>query len=309
MKTKVLLVDDDQKLRKLVQEYLESYGFEVESLPDGTKVMETIAREQPDVVILDIMMPGRDGLEVLREIRTRHELPVLMLTAKGDDADRIVGLELGADDYIPKPFNPRELLARMKAVQRRFSLQVKRTETTLRLESGRQHRQLRAILSADVKDYSRLMAEDERWTIKNIQTCRGLIQSQVNKYTGRVVDSPGDNILAEFGSVVNAVECAVAIQDTFREKNIEKPADKRMEYRIGVNLGDVVVDQGRLYGDGVNIAARLESLSEPGGISISGTVFDQIESRLALKYEFTGEKQVKNIPRPVRVYRIDVKKS
>lgn len=119
MSKRVLLVDDDEKLLKLVKEYLEGYGFGVLTLPDGSAVMKTIANQSPDIVILDIMLPGKDGLDILKEIRVQYALPVIMLTAKGQDADRIVGLELGADDYLPKPFNPRELLARIKAVLRR----------------------------------------------------------------------------------------------------------------------------------------------------------------------------------------------
>jgi two-component system phosphate regulon response regulator OmpR len=119
MEKRVLLVDDDEKLLNLVKEYIEGYGFRVLTLPDGSAVLNTIAAESPDIVILDIMLPGKDGLDVLKEIRAEHSVPVIMLTAKGEGADRIVGLELGADDYIPKPFNPRELLARIRAVLRR----------------------------------------------------------------------------------------------------------------------------------------------------------------------------------------------
>jgi two-component system phosphate regulon response regulator OmpR len=119
MEEKVLLVDDDEKLLKLVKEYLTGYGLKVLTLPDGSAVLKTISTEVPDMVILDIMLPGRDGLDVLKDIRTESSVPVIMLTAKGEDADRIVGLELGADDYLPKPFNPRELLARVRAVLRR----------------------------------------------------------------------------------------------------------------------------------------------------------------------------------------------
>jgi len=119
MAERVLIVDDDEKLRKLLSEYLEGYGYAILTLADGANVMAAIKAKQPDIVILDIMLPHKNGLEVLRDIRGESKLPVIMLTAKGEDADRIVGLEMGADDYLPKPFNPRELLARIKAVLRR----------------------------------------------------------------------------------------------------------------------------------------------------------------------------------------------
>ena len=119
MESKLLLVDDDVKLQGLLKEYLEGYGFAVVSLYDGLTVTEKIAAERPDLVILDIMLPQKNGLDVLADLRVETKTPVIMLTAKGEDADRIVGLELGADDYLPKPFNPRELLARIRAVMRR----------------------------------------------------------------------------------------------------------------------------------------------------------------------------------------------
>ena len=119
MEKTVLLVDDDRKLQDLLREYLEGYGFRVRGFTDGSGVMDLLRTDPPDVVVLDIMMPGKNGLEILREVRSTSAVPVLMLTAKGDETDRIVGLEMGADDYLPKPFNPRELLARIKAVLRR----------------------------------------------------------------------------------------------------------------------------------------------------------------------------------------------
>src|SRR4030043_2126273 len=127
MGNKVLIVDDDEKLCKLLKEYLEDNGFKVLTLSDGSDVKKTLQKESPEMVILDIMLPGKDGLEVLKEIRMDDTIPVIMLTAKGDQPDRIVGLELGADDYLPKPFNPRELLARIKAVLRRGKSQEQRS--------------------------------------------------------------------------------------------------------------------------------------------------------------------------------------
>jgi len=165
-------------------------------------------------------------------------------------------------------------------------------------------RKLTAILSADVKGYSRLMGEDEVGTIRTLNTYKELMANLIQHHHGRVVDTPGDNLLAEFGSVVDAVQCAVEIQKELKIRNAELTENRRMEFRIGVNLGDVVEEGEQILGDGVNIAARLESLSEAGGISISGTAYDQVENKLGLTYEYLGEQTVKNIAKPVRVYRV-----
>ena len=165
-------------------------------------------------------------------------------------------------------------------------------------------RKLRAILSADVQGYSRLMGDDEVGTVKTITEYRETLTSLVNQYNGRVVDSPGDNVLAEFGSVVDAAQCAVEIQNILKAKNEDLPENRRMIFRIGVNLGDVIQEGDRIYGDGVNIAARIESLADGGGICISGTAYDQIKNKLALGYDYLGEHSVKNISEPVRVYKV-----
>jgi len=165
-------------------------------------------------------------------------------------------------------------------------------------------RKLTAILSADAVGYSRLMAEDEEATVRTITAYRELISTVVEKHRGRVVDSPGDNILAEFASAVDAVRGAVEIQEELKARNAELPQDRRMAFRIGVNLGDVIHEEERIYGDGVNIAARVEGLADGGGICISGTVYEHIKNKLALGYQYLGEHSVKNIPEPVRVYRV-----
>jgi TolB-like protein/class 3 adenylate cyclase/Tfp pilus assembly protein PilF len=164
-------------------------------------------------------------------------------------------------------------------------------------------RKLTAILCADVFGYSRLMGEDEEATLRTLSSHRKLIDSLIEQHHGRFVNSAGDSVLAEFASVVNAVQCAVEIQATLKSENATIPPE-RMEFRIGVNLGDVMIDGEQIYGDGVNVAARLESLADPGGICISGTVYEQVRDKLALSYEDAGEQEVKNIARPVRVWRV-----
>ena len=165
-------------------------------------------------------------------------------------------------------------------------------------------RKLAAILSADVEGYSRLMDDNEEATVRTLTSYRTAITDLVQQFRGRVVDTPGDNILAEFTSVVDAVNCAVEIQRDLAERNAELPDNRKMEFRIGVNLGDVIEEEGRIYGDGVNIAARVESLSEAGGICISGRAYDQVANKLGLEYENLGEHQVKNISTPIRVYKV-----
>ena len=165
-------------------------------------------------------------------------------------------------------------------------------------------RKLTAILCADVFGYSRLMGDDEEATLRTLSSYRKLIDSLIEQHRGRFVNSAGDSVLAEFASVVNAVQCAVEIQTTLKAENATLPAERRMEFRIGVNLGDVMVDGEQIYGDGVNVAARLESLADPGGICISGSVHEQLGNKLALGYEDLGEQSVKNIAKPVRVYRV-----
>ncbi len=172
------------------------------------------------------------------------------------------------------------------------------------MSEKRAKRKLTAILSADVKGYSRLMGEDELATVETLKKFREIIGKLVMDYHGRVIDSPGDNILSEFSSVVDAVECGVKIQEKLKRENANLPENRRMEFRIGVNLGDVIEDESRIYGDGVNVAARVEGLAEGGRVCISGTAFDQIGKKLPFGYEYLGEQEVKNIEKPVRVYKV-----
>jgi len=165
-------------------------------------------------------------------------------------------------------------------------------------------RKLTAILSADAAGFSRLMSEDEAGTVRTLGTCRNLVAEVIARHRGRVVDMPGDNVLAEFASAVDAVQAAVAMQAQLIECNAALPDARRMSFRIGVNLGDVIEEDGRIYGDGVNVAARIEALAEPGGICVSGKVADEVRRKLALEFEDLGERELKNIAAPVRVFRV-----
>jgi adenylate cyclase len=165
-------------------------------------------------------------------------------------------------------------------------------------------RKLRAILSADVKGYSLLMADDEVHTIETLKKYRQIMSDLVQQHSGRVVDNPGDNLLAEFSSAVDAVDCAVEVQKKLEKENARFVQDMRLQFRIGVNIGDVVQDGDRIYGSGVNVAARIEGIADPGGVCISRNTYDHVKDKLELEFEYLGEHEVKNIEEPVRVYRV-----
>src|SRR5437762_1439069 len=173
------------------------------------------------------------------------------------------------------------------------------------MNAERIERRLAAILAADVAGYSRLMGADEEGTLMRLKALRReLIDPRIAEHKGRIVKTTGDGLLVEFGSVVDAVRYAVDVQRRMVERNADVPEQKRIAFRIGINLGDIIIDEGDIFGDGVNIAARLETLADAGGICVSRVVRDQVRDKLEFSFEDMGEQQVKNIARPVRVYRI-----
>jgi class 3 adenylate cyclase len=178
--------------------------------------------------------------------------------------------------------------------------------TTRHTRAVGMERRLAAILSADVQGYSRLMHEDETATIQTLTVYRSLMASLIWRYRGRVVDDPGDNLLAEFPSVVDAVQCAVSIQRTLAMRNAALPRHRQMVFRMGLHVGDIVVEQGRIYGAAVNLAARLERVAEGGGLCISGTVYDHVVARLPLDYSAIGVWMGQSMSAPVRVYRVQI---
>src|SRR5205807_1082296 len=168
-------------------------------------------------------------------------------------------------------------------------------------------RRLTAILAADVVGYSRLMGENEAGTLEALKAVRAdFVDGKIRQQQGRIVKLTGDGMLVEFPSVVNAVRCAAEIQRAMRDRNINLPRDRLIEFRIGVNLGDVIVEGDDIFGDGVNVAVRLESIAEPGGITVSHSVRDHVGNRLDLIFEDLGEQSLKNIAKPIRVYRVSL---
>jgi class 3 adenylate cyclase len=165
-------------------------------------------------------------------------------------------------------------------------------------------RKLVAILIADVVGYCRLMYEDEVATVSRLNSYKRIMIRLIETNRGRIVDAPGDSLMAEFPSVIDATQCAVAVQNRFAQLNRDLPEDRKMEFRIGINIGDVIDLGDQIYGDAVNITDRLQTMADPGGVCISRTVYDQIEYKLKLRYDFLGVREVKNIPKPVSAYRI-----
>jgi adenylate cyclase len=173
------------------------------------------------------------------------------------------------------------------------------------LSGERVQRRLAAILAADIAGYSRLMGQDEPGTLARVRALRReLIDPKIAEHEGRIVKTTGDGILIEFPSVVEAVAAAIVVQRAMADHNVALPQDNRIEFRIGINLGDVIVEDGDIHGDGVNVAARLEALAEPGGICISAIVHDPVQGKIDCAFEDIGEQSLKNISRPVRAYRV-----
>lgn len=173
-------------------------------------------------------------------------------------------------------------------------------------EDVKMKRRLTTVLCADVHGYTRLMERDEAGTLATLRRYRTAMTSLVERHDGRIVNTWGDAVIAEFGSVVEAVQCAIETQQELSHQDRDLPDAQRMRFRIGINLGDVMVDGSDIYGEGVNIAARLQELAEPGGIMISGPVYDQVHNKLSVGFDFLGRQQVKNVAAPVTSYRVSV---
>jgi len=291
----IVVVEDEATQRQLLADYLTGQNFRVSAADSGAALHRLVEREAPALVLLDVGLPGEDGFALARWLREKSSrVGIIMVTSAADTVDRVVGLETGADDYITKPFEPRELLARVKSVLRRGAPD----------RDVSPPRRIAAILAADIAGYSRLVGADEEGTLAAVKRHRGeLIDPKISEHHGRIVNTTGDGMLVEFASAVDAIRCAVAVQRGMAAAVSGLP-ERRIQYRVGINVGDVLADGDDILGDSVNIAARLEGIAEPGGICLSAAAYEQVRGKLAIAVADMGEQDLKNIARPLRIYRV-----
>jgi class 3 adenylate cyclase len=291
----IVVVEDEATQRQLLADYLGGQNFRVSAVDSGAALHRLVERELPALVMLDVGLPGEDGFALARWLRERSaRIGIIMVTPAADTVDRVVGLETGADDYITKPFEPRELLARVKSVLRRGAVEREAAPT----------RRIAAILAADVAGYSWLVGMDEEGTLARLKTHRRqLVDPKIDEHHGRIVNTTGDGLLVEFASAVDAVRCALAMQRGMAAATAG-PSERRIQFRVGINVGDVLADGGDILGDSVNIAARLEAIAEPGGICLSAAAYEQVRGKIELAVADMGEQDLKNIARPLRTYRV-----
>jgi len=301
----VLLIDDDPEFRDSVARLLRTVGTETRQFSSVSDFFQAEPPDGPTCLVLDVRMPGRSGLHLQRELAAaKRELPIIFITAHADVPMTVQAMKGGAIEFLTKPFRDQDLL---DAVEAGLARDRARRESDKSLRdgadaTGARNRKLAAILHADVVDFSRLMGKDETGTHRALGELRCAVDPLIASHGGRIVSTAGDSLLADFSSVVDALNCAIEMQLAARAINDLLPPDRRLELRIGVNLGDVIVDGRDIFGDGVNIAARLQALARPGTVCISRSVYEQVRNKLDLNYHPLGSHRVKNIAEPIRAY-------
>lgn len=306
----ILIVDTDAFFGEALREFLRLEGHQCHHVETSEAAVAALLQSPVDLMVMDHGMPEVDGRTLSAFVAACYPtVRQIVFLGHGRPAAR------QAQHAVAQFEKPVDMDRFLQVVQQ-LAAGASPIETSeaegpiaapgaLGLGAAWPERRLSAVLSADVVGYSRLMGMDDVGTLQDLSECLHIFDAIVARYRGRIVNSPGDAVLAEFQSVTNAVLCAVEIQREIGARNAPLPPERRMVYRIGVNLGDVLVKDGAIYGDGVNIAARLEAMCDGAGVCISGTVFDQVESRLGLHCRYLGRHRVKNIRNPVRAYRIE----
>ena len=291
--THVIVVDDEASTREMVGEYLGLQGFDVTLCDGGASLRRILAVETPDLVLLDLNMPAEDGLSIVRFIKQTTMLPVILLTATAGAIDRVVGLEMGADDYIAKPCELRELLARMRAVLRR----VRRPASSLG------ERRLAAIASFDQVGFSRAVQDDETATLASLERVFGeIIGPSVARRRGVLFKKLGDGALIEFASVVDAVEWAVAFQAAMHALPPADGGSAPIRFRVGIAIGDIVVAGTDRLGEAIALAVRVQEHALPGAVALSDYTRTLAGSRVSHRFSDLGPCHLKNIAQPMRLW-------
>jgi DNA-binding response OmpR family regulator len=297
---KILIIEDDPAIQLGLNKLLNEAGFNVTSESDGMKGLDTARKDDPDIILLDIGLPSLNGLDVCRKLREeKYRGSIIMLTSKGEQVDKIVGLEIGADDYITKPFDSRELLARIRAQLRNRNEKISNESM-----DGRK-RKLSAIMLTDIKGYSKAMHRDEASAIKMLSKHNEILKKIILSFGGNIIEIVGDAFLASFDSAVESVECGLSIQKEIIEHNSNAPKSDRFKVRIGIHLGDVVEFEGRIKGDTLNIAARIQQAAKPGCVYFSEDVYSAVQNKIKINLESIGKCKFKNIKKIISVYRIE----
>ncbi len=279
-KVNILIVDDEPGIREVIEEYLKLHGFRVAPDETGSGVRASAAEPTTDLLVLDLAAPGQDGLALTRWLRDRGDIGFVKVhTVLRHPSPRV--------SPRPRPsvasWNSRGVFQDRKAITRKIA----------------------AIMAADVASYSRLVAEDEEETLHVLADYREVFEDFVDRYGGRIFNTAGDSVMSEFTSAVEAMRAAIDIQEALRTRNLAHPPNRWLQFRIGITIADVVERRGELLGDGVNLAARLESLAEPGGICISRSVHESVANKVSVIFRDIGQQEVKNIPTPVHAFVVD----
>ncbi len=289
----IAVVDDEAEAREMIGDYLAIHGFRVSLCDGGAQLRQLIARDPPDLVVLDLNMPEEDGLSIIRSLKQATPLPIIMLTATASAIDRVVGLELGADDYLAKPCELRELLARIRSVLRRVRW----------VRPAQAERRLAAIVSFDIVGFSRMVQDDEPGTLAAVDRVMAeLITPSLTQRNGQLFKMLGDGALVEFQSVVEAVEWSIAFQEEARHWSAA-PGAAPLRFRVGIAVGDVVVGGNDRFGEGVALAVRVQEQASPGEVMLSDYAHQFVRGKVAANFTDEGEHPLKNILEPMRIWR------
>jgi class 3 adenylate cyclase len=291
--THIFMVDDEVAARELVGDYLTLQGFAVTLCEGGASLRQALAAHVPDLILLDLNIPEEDGLSIIRFVKQTTAVPVILLTATTSPIDRVVGLEMGADDYLTKPCELRELLARIRSVLRRVHWST--------LRAG--ERRLAAILSLDQVGFSRALQRDEPATLSAIDRIfTEIVGPSLPRHRGILFKKTGDGALVEFASVVDAVEWAVGFQRALFDLPRMVLREAQIRFRVGIAIGDIVVAQGDRLGEGVALAVRVQEAGRPGTVTLSDDAHRLAGSRIEHRFSDLGLRPLKNIAEPMRLW-------